>query len=45
MGACVCIEVYDENVLNGFQEFAYERGVFQQTVSEIYVCNGTVYYN
>ena len=30
MGACVCIEVYDENVLNGFQEFAYERGVFSR---------------
>lgn len=30
MGGCVCIEVYDEKTLKGFQEFAYERGVFNR---------------
>lgn len=28
MGGCVCIEVKDEKDICGFQEFAYERGVF-----------------
>lgn len=28
MGACVCIEVKDGKDIEGFQEFAYERGVF-----------------
>lgn len=28
MGGCACIEVYDSSVLNGYQQFAYERGVF-----------------
>ncbi|MCQ2520804.1 MAG: adenosylmethionine--8-amino-7-oxononanoate transaminase [Lachnospiraceae bacterium] len=28
LGACACIEVYDEAVLKGYQEFAYNRGVF-----------------
>lgn len=28
MGACVCIEVYDSSVLEGYQQFAYEQGVF-----------------
>lgn len=28
MGACVCIEVYDSSVLEGYQQFAYEHGVF-----------------
>ncbi len=28
MGGCVCIEVEDSSILNGYQEFAYERGVF-----------------
>lgn len=28
MGGCVCIEVNNAEVLNGYQEFAYERGVF-----------------
>ncbi|MDO4478091.1 MAG: adenosylmethionine--8-amino-7-oxononanoate transaminase [Lachnospiraceae bacterium] len=28
MGGCACIEVYDADVLKGFQAFAYERGVF-----------------
>lgn len=28
MGGCVCIEVTDSEILKGYQEFAYERGVF-----------------
>ncbi len=28
MGGCACIEVYDENDLVGYRDFAYERGVF-----------------
>lgn len=28
MGACVCLEVFDGRVLAGYQQFAYERGVF-----------------
>lgn len=28
MGACTCIEVNDAKTLEGFQQFAYERGVF-----------------
>lgn len=28
MGGCACIEVYDSSVLKGYQQFAYERGVF-----------------
>ncbi|MCQ2080899.1 MAG: adenosylmethionine--8-amino-7-oxononanoate transaminase [Lachnospiraceae bacterium] len=28
MGGCVCIEVEDGSMLKGYQEFAYERGVF-----------------
>ena len=28
MGGCACIEVYDANTLAGYQEFAYQRGVF-----------------
>lgn len=30
MGACTCVEVYDGAVLKGFQQFAYERGVFSR---------------
>ena len=30
LGACVCIEVKDPYVLKGYQEFAYERGVFSR---------------
>lgn len=30
MGACVCIEVFDSEVLDGYQEYAYERGVFSR---------------
>ena len=31
MGGCACIEVYDGAVLEGFKQFAYERGVFCRT--------------
>lgn len=30
MGACACIEVYDSSTLEGYQEFAYEQGVFSR---------------
>lgn len=30
MGGCVCIEVHDAETLKGYQEFAYERGVFSR---------------
>ena len=30
MGGCVCIEVHDAKYINGYQEFAYERGVFSR---------------
>lgn len=30
MGGCVCIEVKDEKTLKGYQQFAYERGVFSR---------------
>ncbi|MBQ0059029.1 MAG: adenosylmethionine--8-amino-7-oxononanoate transaminase [Lachnospiraceae bacterium] len=30
MGACTCVEVYDPADLEGFQQFAYERGVFSR---------------
>ena len=30
MGASVCIEVHDANCLKGFDDFAYERGVFSR---------------
>ena len=30
MGGCVCIEVYTPQTLQGFQQFAYERGVFSR---------------
>lgn len=30
MGGCVCIEVYDSTVIEGFQDFAYRRGVFSR---------------
>lgn len=28
MGGCTCVEVHDSKTLEGFQQFAYERGVF-----------------
>lgn len=30
MGGCVCVEVYDSDILKGYQQFAYERGVFSR---------------
>ena len=30
MGGCVCIEVYDLCVLKGYQQFAFENGVFSR---------------
>lgn len=30
MGGCVCVEVYDAKTLDGFNRFAYERGVFSR---------------
>lgn len=30
MGGCVCIEVHDPAVLAGYQQFAYERGIFSR---------------
>ncbi len=30
MGGCVCIEVYDSGDIKGYQQFAYERGVFSR---------------
>ncbi|MEG0919371.1 MAG: adenosylmethionine--8-amino-7-oxononanoate transaminase [Anaerovoracaceae bacterium] len=30
MGGCICIEVYDSSVVEGYQEFAYDHGVFSR---------------
>ncbi len=30
MGGCVCVEVKDGTLLQGYQQFAYERGVFSR---------------
>lgn len=30
LGGCVCIEVHDAAVLNGYRQFAYDRGVFSR---------------
>ncbi|MCD8217468.1 MAG: adenosylmethionine--8-amino-7-oxononanoate transaminase [Clostridiales bacterium] len=30
MGGCTCVEVEDARMLDGFQQFAYERGVFSR---------------
>ncbi|HBV51750.1 MAG TPA: adenosylmethionine--8-amino-7-oxononanoate aminotransferase BioA, partial [Clostridiales bacterium] len=30
MGACVCIEVHDPSALKGYQQFAFERGIFSR---------------
>ena len=30
MGGCVCVEVKDADTLKGFQQFAYEHGVFSR---------------
>ena len=31
MGGCTCVEVYAPDTLEGFQKFAYERGVFSRS--------------
>ena len=30
MGGCVCVEVKDADVLKGYQQYAYEQGVFSR---------------
>ncbi|MEG0546897.1 MAG: adenosylmethionine--8-amino-7-oxononanoate transaminase [Oscillospiraceae bacterium] len=30
MGGCVCIEVFDPKTIDGYQQFAYEKGVFSR---------------
>lgn len=30
IGGCVCVEVYDSSTLEGYQQFAYQRGVFSR---------------
>lgn len=30
MGGCTCVDVYDPSTLEGFQQFAYERGIFSR---------------
>ena len=30
MGGCVCIEVFNESDLEGYKQFAYDRGVFSR---------------
>lgn len=30
MGGCVCVEVWDPDTLRGYQQFAYDRGVFSR---------------
>ena len=30
MGACICIEVYDEETIKGYQQFAYDEDVFSR---------------
>lgn len=30
MNNCICVEVYDPKTLEGFKQFAYERGVFSR---------------
>jgi adenosylmethionine-8-amino-7-oxononanoate aminotransferase len=30
MGGCVCVEVKDGGDIEGYQQFAYERGVFSR---------------
>ena len=30
MGGCVCVEVHDADTLKGYQQFAYEHGVFSR---------------
>ena len=35
MGGCLCFEVHDPACLEGFQEFAYKRGVFTRPFLDI----------
>lgn len=35
MGGCFCIQVYNQSCLEGFQEFAYKRGVFSRPFLDI----------
>lgn len=30
MGACICMEVYEPDAIRGYQQFAYEHGVFSR---------------
>lgn len=30
LGGCICVEVYDKETLDGFNAFAYDRGVFSR---------------
>lgn len=30
LGGCFCIEVFDSEILDGYQEFAYQRGVYSR---------------
>ena len=30
IGGCVCVEVYDSSTIKGYQQFAYQRGVFSR---------------
>lgn len=30
MGACVCVEVFDSSTLKGYQQFAYNKGVYSR---------------
>lgn len=30
MGGCICVEVYDSQCIKGYQQFAYEQGVFSR---------------
>lgn len=39
MGGCVCVEVHDSRDLEGFQQFAYERGVFSRPFFALH-CTG-----
>ena len=30
LGGCICIEVYEPDTIKGYQQFAYDRGVFSR---------------
>ncbi len=44
MGGCTCVEVYNRQVLEGFQQFAYERGCIQPSIPELYVHYDALHY-